>query len=456
MKNLNERLKSQQVSSQESSSLNGYAITAVAVVDVEKGIVIPDQTVLITGDRIQAIGPCAELATPKDSHLIDGKGLYLIPGLVDAHAHYFDPQVFGRVMIAKGVLLIREMAHPTEQVLAIRDALNRGEQLGPEMVATGWVLDGYPALIPPVSIAIKTPDEGREIVRQQAAAGVDEIKVYSRLDKDVFLAIVDEAQQHGLKPVGHVPESIYIVDAAAVGLKSSEHLFGFEKVIATLLGEPVNLQFAGMGASAPYWLRFGQADRAELQKVLRQIREYGMAVCPTVIVFKTGANLKGILAGSVPMDEYISPLVREIWKSTWSPAQSGDELAGQIWSNMARFVNELNQAGVTLMVGTDLIFPGIIPGYSVHEEMAIWQEAGIASADVLRSATLVPARFMGLDKRLGTIAEGKTASMVLVKANPLDDIRNAEKIEGVFLRGRYFDRNDLDQLLEEAKRLARN
>ena len=109
-----------------------------------------------------------------------------------------------------------------------------------------------------------------------------------------------------------------------------------------------------------------------------------------------------------------------------------------------------------LMVGTDLMLPGIFPGYSVHEEMALWQEAGIPAADVLRSATLVPARFMGLDKRLGTIAEGKTASMVLVKANPLDDIRNADKIEGVFLRGRYFNRHDLDQLLEEAKRLARN
>ena len=119
-------------------------------------------------------------------------------------------------------------------------------------------------------------------------------------------------------------------------------------------------------------------------------------------------------------------------------------------------VSGLNKARVPLMVGTDLTVPGIFPGYSVHEEMAIWQEAGIPPAEVLRGATLVPAQFMGLGDRLGSISEGKSASMVLIRANPLEDIRNAEQIEGVFLLGRYFSRKDLDRLLAEAKDLARN
>jgi imidazolonepropionase-like amidohydrolase len=114
----------------------------------------------------------------------------------------------------------------------------------------------------------------------------------------------------------------------------------------------------------------------------------------------------------------------------------------------------LNKTGVPLMIGTDLMLPGIIPGYSTHEEMVIWQEAGIPLADILRSATLVPAQFMDLDDRLGSISEGKTASMVLVRADPLQDIRNAQQIESVFLRGQYFSREDLDQLLDEAKDLA--
>lgn len=106
------------------------------------------------------------------------------------------------------------------------------------------------------------------------------------------------------------------------------------------------------------------------------------------------------------------------------------------------------------MVGTDLVAPGIIPGYSVHQEMEIWQEAGIPPADILRSATLVPARFMGLDDRLGAVAEGRSASLVLLTANPLDDIRNAQLIDGVFLRGQYYSRADLDRLLAEARQLA--
>jgi imidazolonepropionase-like amidohydrolase len=106
------------------------------------------------------------------------------------------------------------------------------------------------------------------------------------------------------------------------------------------------------------------------------------------------------------------------------------------------------------MVGTDLMVPGVIPGYSVHEEMAIWQEAGIPPADILRSATLVPVRFMGMQDRLGSIEEGKTASMILLRGNPLDDVRNAQQVEGIFLRGMYFNRNDLDGLLEEARDLC--
>ena len=137
----------------------------------------------------------------------------------------------------------------------------------------------------------------------------------------------------------------------------------------------------------------------------------------------------------------------------WVPSQR--TLMEKAWLPIAEFVAELHRAGVTLMVGTDLIVPGICPGYAVHEEMAIWQEAGIPAADVLRSATLVPAQFMGLGDRLGSISEGKAASMVLLRANPLADIRNAQQIEGVFLRGHDFSRDDLDRLLVEARALAR-
>ena len=428
-----------------------YAITDVAIVDVENGITVPGQTVIIVGDRIDKIGTQGKVGIPEGAEIISGHGLYLMPGLVDAHVHYFDAPVFGRLMIANGVLLVRDMGMPNEYILQLRDELNRGETLGPEMVATGAILDGDPPLIPLISLGIQTPEEGRAAVRKQADAGVDMIKTYSRLDKDVFLAIVEEAQKYGLKVVAHLPESIYIEDAAAAGLQSSEHFNGFEKVIAKLLGEPVKLYFAGQASEAGYLQRLGEVNPAQLQAVYLRIRASGMTICPTVVTFKTLSNIKVFQTGSFPRSEYISQSVLDLWKSLWAQQSN---LPDFIWRNWVQMVSGLNKAGVPLMVGTDLMLPGIFPGYSVHEEMVIWQEAGIPPVDVLRSTTIVPAQFMDLGDRLGSVIEGKTASMVLVRANPLEDIRNAQKIEGVFLRGTYFSRNDIDRLLDEAKELA--
>jgi len=166
-----------------------------------------------------------------------------------------------------------------------------------------------------------------------------------------------------------------------------------------------------------------------------------------VVTFK---NFPG-LDMNQPGSEYISQDILAIWKPQWA-GQS--DIPDSYWQNWAQMVKGLNEAGIPLMVGTDLMVPGIIPGYAVHEEMRIWQEAGIPPADILRSATLVPAQFMKLGDRLGSVSEGKTASMVLVRANPLEDIQNAQQIESVFLRGEYFSREDLDQMLDEAKKLA--
>jgi imidazolonepropionase-like amidohydrolase len=428
------------------------AIVDVTIIDVETGTSRPDQTVIVAGETIETIAASREVGIPGGTPVIDGRGLYLMPGLVDAHVHFFDPEVFGRLMVANGVLLVRDTGMPTEEVLPLRDELNHGDVLGPEMVATGALLDGVPPYIPAISLGVSTPQEGREAVRQQAAAGVDMIKVYSRLDRETFLAIVDEAMQVGLKAIGHVPESVYIEEAAAAGLSSSEHLFGFEKVIAKLLGESVNLTSQGMGADAGYLLRLDEVQGEELQAVYQRLRESGMTVCPTVVVFKTGTRFDAIMAGDYLGSEYISPTVWDIWTSQW-PQQGS--LQEELWRSWAQMVRQLNDAGIPLMVGTDLIVPGVIPGFAVHEEMAIWQEAGIPPAAVLRSATIVPVQFMGLEQRLGSVAVGKAASMVLLRADPLQDVRNAQQIEGVFLRGEYFGRERLDGLLAEARELAR-
>lgn len=431
---------------------DSFRITSVTVIDVEQGIALPDRTVLVVDGLIERIVESSASGLPTGGRTIDGSGLYLMPGLVDAHVHFYDAPVFGRLMLANGVLLVRDTGMPNDYILPLRDELNRGDIIGPEMMATGWILDGYPRLIPSISLGLRTAEEARAAVQQQAAAGVDMVKVYSGLDEDVYLAILDEAQRAGLKVVGHVPESVYIEDAAAAGQSCSEHFFGFEKAVGKLLGLPVRRQIGGMGADAAYLLRLSDVDPAALAAFYERIRASGLTVCPTVVVFKVGTATHAYQTGSFPGQEYISPAVRDLWNTLW--AGQGD-LPDVVWQSWARMVSELNHACVPLMVGTDLTVPGILPGISVHDEMAIWQEAGISPAAVLRGATVVPARFLGLNGRLGSIAEGKSASMILVRGNPLEDVRHAAEIEAVFQRGEYHDRDDLDRLLEEAKELAR-
>ncbi len=431
---------------------SAYIIKNVTVIDVEQGLAIPNQTITVVGDRIAAIAAQAGTGTVESAEVIDGRGLYVMPGLVDADVHYYDAPVFGRVLIAKGVLLVRDMGMPNEYILSLRDELKHGTTLGPEMVAAGAMLDGSPPVIPSISLTVQTPQEGRLEVQKQAAAGVDMIKVYSKLDQEVFLAILDEAKKSGLKVVGHVPDSIYIEDAAAAGITSIEHWFGFENAIAKLLGKEVKLTYTGIGAGYEGMLHLNEVDPQALQNFYQRLQASGVTVDPTVVTFKNWPNVDTLAAKDLPGGEYISQDLLTMWKTQW-PGQT--EFPDLFWQNWAKMVKGLNEAGVPLMVGTDLMCPGLVPGFSVHEEMTIWQAAGIPAADILRSATLVPAQFMGLGDRLGSISAGKTASFVLLRANPLEDIRNAEQIEGIFLRGQYFDRKALDLLLKEAAELAK-
>jgi len=192
-------------------------------------------------------------------------------------------------------------------------------------------------------------------------------------------------------------------------------------------------------------------DPSELSHELDALRRAGLTVCPTIIVFERGTQGSLYRTGSFEHEEYVSQTLLDTWNDLWPIARDDPDFIWETWSEL---VTMLHETGISLMVGTDLSVPGIIPGFSVHQEMELWQEAGIPAADVLRSATLVPAQFVGVEDRLGTIEEGKTASMVLLRANPLEDIANASEIEGVFLRGEYFDRSALDGLLDKARGAA--
>lgn len=423
-------------------------ISNVNVVDVEKGTVLAGYDVLIAGDKIAQVVPHGGLKTTETPPIVEGRGLYLIPGLVESHAHYVDADTYGPLMIANGVTFVRDMGGPTEQNTKLRDRLNRGEVLGPEMVTTGALLDGDPPFWP-FSIVCKTPEEGRAAVRTQVAAGVNEIKVYSRLKKDVYIAIVDEAHKHGLRAVGHVPIGVTLDEAMAAGQDEAEHLIGFGAVIGRLAGKPTAQPPTASEMSEAGWGLYPDVDKARLREYLAKVRASGMVQVPTLAVMKGMSRLTDPKAQQDPALQYVPVPLRGIWDS--DNFKSGAAGAGTVLPYMQDLVGELHRAGVTLLCGTDLGGPYVVAGFSLHDEMAMFQDAGVPAADVLRSTTIVPLRTFGLSKRLGTVAEGKVASLVLLRVNPLEDIRNARQVEAVFLRGQYFDRARLDAMLADVR-----
>ncbi len=212
------------------------AIRGVAVIDVEAGTALPDRTVVIEGERIARVAPSAEVELGADVLVIDGAGLYLIPGLVDAHVHVIHPDTFAPLLLANGVTLARDLGGPTKERVALRERLARGEALGPELRVTGAIVDGDPPVWP-FSEPVDTEEEARAAVRKLHAASVDEIKVYSLLEPGPFRAAIAEAHALGLRAVGHVPESVPLEDALEAGLDEIEHLSGFGPWLARAVGE---------------------------------------------------------------------------------------------------------------------------------------------------------------------------------------------------------------------------
>ncbi|QKK09907.1 MAG: hypothetical protein HND58_18290 [Planctomycetota bacterium] len=169
-----------------------FALVDVAVVDVERGVVVPGRTIVVSGDTIVAVQG-TDAAVPEGARRLDAAGLYAIPGLIDSHVHYMMPEVTHPMMVAHGVALVRDMGGYAAQTLTLRDEMNAGSARSPRMLAVGPIIDGNPPIWP-FSEVCETPEEGRAAVRKLAATGVDQIKVYSRLEPEVYLAIADEAR----------------------------------------------------------------------------------------------------------------------------------------------------------------------------------------------------------------------------------------------------------------------
>lgn len=431
------------------------ALTHVTVIDVTGGPPKRDMTVVISGDRITAIGDSASTSLPADAKVIDATGKFLIPGLWDMHVHWYARDTLS-LFTASGVTGVRQMFGNSD-LLRWRDEIAKGSLVGPRMVVASPIIDG-PEPVWPNSISVRNEEEGRKAVRRVKQSGADFVKVYALLPRDAYFGIADGAKQQGITFVGHVPYSLSPAEASDAGQKSIEHLTG---TLIACSHKETELRYEIAEARSPAARARVQATALETYDEKRASDLFARFVknhtwqCPTLTLLRSSAYLGDESFRRDGRLRYIPRQVRQRWSLRIANRNEGDNAgAKNVFRKDLEIVGAMRKAGVPILAGTDTGNPFCFPGFSLHEELALLVIAGLSPVEALRSATLNPAKFLGLDKTLGTIEQGKIADLVLLDANPLEDIRNTQKINAVVSNGRLFDRKALDKMLSEAEGAA--
>ena len=429
----------------------------VAIVDVIAGRVQPDMTVEIRGRTIAAVSADRGARVPPGASVVDGRGKYLIPGLWDMHVHLSWPpgaaQISLPVMVANGVLGARDMHGTLAAVVGLKRAVADGSQIGPRLFVAGPAVDGPNSFLPAARV-VRTAEEARAAVRELKAAGVDFIKVYSSLPRDLYFAVAGEAKRAAIPFVGHVPYAVTAAEASDAGQRSMEHLtevdVGTSSDEIRIKAEEVEAMDQKHG-SIPDADRLRRTyDSAKAVSLFARFKRNGTWQVPTLVVlYQSGRSVGHPTNDS--LDVYIPKPLREYWQSV--PADLAATM-GALYPIHADLVGSINRAGVPLLAGSDCPNPYVYPGFSLHDELGLLVHAGLTPAEALRTATVNPARFLGLTDSLGTVAAGKVADLVLLDGNPLDDIANTRRIRAVIRGGHLLDRSALDELLTHAKALA--
>jgi imidazolonepropionase-like amidohydrolase len=438
------------------------AITHVTVINPGTSSVRPDSTVVITGAHIAAVSDSENFKLPNGAKVIDGRGQYLIPGLWDMHVHSAFGDWFpgGRdiilpLFIANGVTGVRDMGGDVPVLLAWRKQIAEGQIVGPRMVISGPMLDGYlpdgKSLRFPSSILVTTPASAIAAVDSLKAQGVDFIKVQSEVSDDAYHAAAAEAHKQGLPFVGHVPDRVRLEETIAAGQKSIEHLMG---IFEACSGQEDKF-ISGQGNLK---LMLSSHDEQKCDALIALLAKSQTWQVPTLVWQRGGTFLDQRDLKHQPLDKYVPAYWRDVtWRrftDEMMPDLLKDPLAlrQEYFARNIQMVGTMRRAGVPFMAGTDTA-PGvyIMPGFSLHDELANFVEAGFTPMEALQVATSNPAKFLDAENSFGSIGPGKTADLVLLYANPLDDIRNTQKIAAVIANGRLFDRTALDQILKQVE-----
>lgn len=395
------------------------AITHVDLIDGTGAATRHDVTVFVENGRISSIDPQNKLpASTSGLVVIDGHGKYLIPGLWDMHAHYEQVE-WGPIYLASGVTTARDCGNEFDYIFAVRDALQSGRGIGPRLLVAGIVDGTGPATLG--AITADTPEQARAVVRRYKQAGALQIKIYSSMKPALVPVITAEAHRLGMTVTGHVPIGMTASQAINAGYDSINHMqYLASELVKLERGKPV----------PPFDPHSPQAE-----KLFALLLQHHTVIDDTMALYEMEFHtddtpLRTLEPG---IDHVAPPLLAALDNPGVPVAQAASPRS--IYALMLGILGEAHKRGVPIIAGTDQA----IPGHSLHREMEIYVQAGFTPMEALQAATIVPARVMKLDRELGTLEVGKRADMVLLDADPLQDIHNTRRINKTISGGSVYD-----------------
>lgn len=426
-----------------------FAFVGVSVLPLDSEQVLADQTVVVRGDRIVTLGPSASTTVPEGATRIDGRGRFLMPGLVDMHLHLqpgdgapTDP--VGQqltLLLANGVTTARTLGAPPTG-LAVRDRVARGEVFGPTLRVAGPSFHGK---------SVQGPEQARQRVREQKAAGYDLIKTHGGLGRETYDAMMAEAKAQGLRVSGHVTQDVGIMHALESG-QQIEHLDGY---LAALLppGDTSPVEQVELGDV------LSKMDPARIPALAETTKKSGMFNSPTLALFEIVAS-----DGATPELRtnrelrYVPTATVDAWsKELLTGPLSQAPVAGKhrFLELRRQVLQGLYKAGAPLLVGSDSPQLFMVSGFAVHQEMESMAAAGLPPLAVLQAATRNAAAWFGESDQWGSVAPGQRADLLLLNANPLQDVALTRTLVGVMVRGQWLPRGELDSKLDQVATAAR-
>ena len=433
---------------------------------METGAIISNQDVAIVANTIASISPHG--SNLKGKTIVDGKDKYLIPGLWDMHEHMMRNKWYMSQMPllrANGITGFREMWGDLEIANSVRSQIKKDILPHFRFTASGHILDGKTPFWGG-SIPVATEEKAIQIVDSLVREKADFIKVYSFLAPHVFHAIADRCKEKNISFAGHVPHRVWLTDASEAGMASMEHLYGF-------LIEACSDRDSAMTLTRQSAIAFEKGDKEERKKINRlfyslvlenfsEVRLRSIAqtlkknnthIVPTLVTLRGEYFTNDTSFTKDPRLKYMSKETLDYWAETKENdmkenTESDWENKRKRWQIEQQIMRILISEQVPIMAGTDADNPYAFPGFSLHDELALYVECGMTPLEALRSATIVPIEYLKMTDSLGAIKKGKLADLVLLEGNPLENIRNTRKINAVIANGKLYGREYIESVLK--------